>query len=116
MAARSLFSMISPDAGKISPGIMSAPSKLLCPALKFNHASQCVLADRVFGEKPKPDAGCMKHSGGESKACRIRNDTNDCGLGAMGVAVKECEKPRDHCTHPNRRLHRERDEHSQNDD
>src|SRR5260221_4569950 len=85
---------------------------LLCETLKPDHGAQCVLVDRVFGEKPKPDAGGMKPRSGKRETRRIRNDTNCRGLGPMGVAMKECEKPRDQCTYPNRRLHRERDQHS----
>src|SRR5262249_43881473 len=61
-----------------------------------------------FGEKPKSDAGRMKPSSGESETRGIRNDSKGCGLDPMGVAMKECKKPRDHRAYPNRSLHPER--------
>jgi hypothetical protein len=101
---------MSPDAGKISPGIMSACNQSYSAQYgKSAHGAQGELPDRPFGGKSEPDANCMKRRSGASETRGIRNKTNRCGFSPMDVAVKEREKSRDCCTQPNRGFYGERD-------
>src|SRR5882672_6135418 len=111
MAALSLFRMTSPDAGKSSPGIMSArhPGDS-AQHRESAHRAQGDLSDRASGEDSNPDPGCMKPSGGEQETGRIWNDTGRWRFGPMGVAMKECEQGGGRRTQPDRGSHRERDE------
>ena len=75
IAARSLFRTISPDAGKISPGIMSAPQSRATPPKTASppaarNATFPIAAARQ--QKPKSDASRMKRSSREGETHRIR--------------------------------------------
>jgi hypothetical protein len=68
IAALSLLRTISPDAGEISPGIISACNQSYSAQYgKSAHGAQGEGPDRAFGEKPKSDASCMKRRSGESE-------------------------------------------------
>src|SRR5262245_10535457 len=99
-----------PDAGKISPGIMSACNQSYSAQYsKSAHSAQRELPHRAFGGKSKSDASCMKRRSDESETRGIWNKTNRCGFRPMDMAMKECKKSRDRCTQPNRSFYGERD-------
>jgi hypothetical protein len=101
VAVAPALQVISPAAGKISPGIMSGPDQ--CQSTKNGksaHSLHRKLADGTFGGESEADAGAVKCSRRYGKSGSIGDEAARDRLGAVCVTMKESEQTDEGYTQP----------------